>query len=463
VKKLKLTAVFRSWQTAAIACFLLFTVYSFSDTHYVSLTGGNVSPFTSWANAATNIQLAVDVASSGDIVLVTNGVYDIGGDITPGYSCMNRVVVTNNITVESVNGPGNTIILGKGPNGNLAVRGAYLSSGILSGFTISNGHTRTSGNYHYDNTGGGVNMNGGNGIVTNCLITGNSGGWDGGGTAYGTVNNCAIRGNSAQYGGGTLYGIINNSIISGNSADEDAGGAYKSTVNNSDIIGNSAKARGGGTRAGIVNTCTISENSAGKDGGGTLYSTVNNCIVSENSAGEDGGGTYYGTVNSSAISENSAEEDGGGTYSGIINNCTISGNSADDAGGGTYIGTINNCIVWDNSASTSNNVYKSSIKYSCTYPLPSGMGNISNDPQFISGSDFHLQLTSPCIDAGTNLPYVYTTTDLDGNARNFGGTVDMGCYEFVPEPCLFIIYNLLIVIYYRNRKLETRNLKLEAH
>jgi len=94
--------------------------------------------------------------------------------------------------------------------------------------------------------------------------------------------------------------------------------------------------------------------------------------------------------------------------------------------------------------------------------LPSGMGNISNDPQFISGSDFHLQLTSPCIDAGTNLPYVYTTTDLDGNARNFGGTVDMGCYEFVPEPCLFIIYHLLFFIYYRNRKLETRNSKLET-
>ena len=38
------------------------------------------------------------------------------------------VVITNNITVRSVNGPENTIILGKGPRGSNAVRGVYMSS-----------------------------------------------------------------------------------------------------------------------------------------------------------------------------------------------------------------------------------------------------------------------------------------------------------------------------------------------
>jgi len=33
-------------------------------TNYVSKTGAHISPFTSWANAATNIQAAVDVAVS---------------------------------------------------------------------------------------------------------------------------------------------------------------------------------------------------------------------------------------------------------------------------------------------------------------------------------------------------------------------------------------------------------------
>ena len=409
MKKLKLTAVFRSWQTAAIACFLLFTVNSFSDTHYVSLTGGNVSPFTSWADAATNIQAAVDVASSGDIVLVTNGVYQYGGDITPGYSCSNRVVITNDITVESVTGPGNTIILGKGPNGNLAVRGAYLSSGILSGFTISNGHTRTSGNYYYDNTGGGVNMNGGNGIITNCLITGNSGGWDGGGTAYGTVNNCTI---------------------SGNSADGEGGGTFWSTINNCTISGNTARHEGGGTSWGTINNCTISENKAGYYGGGTYASTVNNCTISGNLANRSGGGSFGDTANNCTISGNSADNTGGGKHSGTANNCTISGNTADYYGGGTDSVTVNNCIVWDNTASSGANFYDCTIRYSCSSPLPSGVGNISSDPQSVNAAndDYHLWFTSPCINAGSN-GYVQGTTDLDGNPRILSGTVDMGCYE----------------------------------
>ncbi len=48
----------------------------FADTHYVSKTDANVSPFTSWANVATNIQDSVDVASEGDIVLVNDAIYN---------------------------------------------------------------------------------------------------------------------------------------------------------------------------------------------------------------------------------------------------------------------------------------------------------------------------------------------------------------------------------------------------
>ena len=60
---------------------------------------------TTWANAKRTIQAAVDLATTaGDTVLVTNGVYDAAGAATPGYSLTNRVCITTNITVESVNG-----------------------------------------------------------------------------------------------------------------------------------------------------------------------------------------------------------------------------------------------------------------------------------------------------------------------------------------------------------------------
>ena len=151
-----------------------------ADTHYVSPSGGNVSPFTSWTTAATNIQNAVDVATDGDVVLVTNGIYNSGERVTPGYSCSNRVVITKDIIVKSVNGPENTIILGKGPNGSNAVRCVYMSAGTLAGFTVSNGHTWTSGNTSYDRNGGGINMYSGSGIITNCTIGGNSANRNGG-------------------------------------------------------------------------------------------------------------------------------------------------------------------------------------------------------------------------------------------------------------------------------------------
>ena len=400
------------------------------QTHYADKNSSNpVYPYTDLSTAATNIQEAVDAAiQHGDIVLVNDGVYDTGETVTPGYSCSNRVVITNDITVKSLNGPENTIILGKGPLGDSAVRGVYMSAGILDGFTVSNGHTMTSGDYGFDQFGGGVNMYGGNGVITNCTIDGNSAYRGGGGTFWGTVNNCAISGNS---GGGTAYSTANNCIIIGNSG----GGTFYGTVNNCTISGNS----GGGTEGGTVNNSTISWNSA-YEGGGTYGGTVNNCTISENSANEDGGGTYECTVNNCTITENSANLSGGGTYGGTVNNSTINGNSARNYGGGSYangeFGSINNCIIWDNSAPNDSNLYIDNgrtVKYSCTYPLPPGEGNISNNPQFISSTDFHLQPTSPCINAGTNA-YAPMPYDLDGNPRIVNGIVDMGCYEANSTP-----------------------------
>ena len=43
---------------------LFFSISAFADTHYVSLSGSHTAPFTNWTTAATNIQAAIDVASS---------------------------------------------------------------------------------------------------------------------------------------------------------------------------------------------------------------------------------------------------------------------------------------------------------------------------------------------------------------------------------------------------------------
>jgi hypothetical protein len=87
---------------------LLLTVSSLSAaTHYVSLTSTNpIPPYTNWVTAATNIQDAVNVAATNDVVLVTNGV----------YTATNWVVVDVETPLKllSVNGPQVTVISGGG-------------------------------------------------------------------------------------------------------------------------------------------------------------------------------------------------------------------------------------------------------------------------------------------------------------------------------------------------------------
>jgi hypothetical protein len=64
---------------------------------------------------------------------------------------------------------------------------------------------------------------------------------------------------------------------------------------------------------------------------------------------------------------------------------------------------------------------------------------INTNPLFVGGGNYHLQATSPCIDAGSNsLVPAGITTDLDGYARIVDGDgdtideVDMGAYEYQP-------------------------------
>jgi hypothetical protein len=93
---------------------LLATIPTGAATYYVNVNNAvPVSPFTSWGTAAANIQDAVNVASAGDLVLVTNGIYQTGQTWTSGNS--NRVSVTKAITLQSVNGPAATIIRGYQP------------------------------------------------------------------------------------------------------------------------------------------------------------------------------------------------------------------------------------------------------------------------------------------------------------------------------------------------------------
>jgi hypothetical protein len=216
--------------------------------HAVDASGVNpVPPYSSWVNAATTIQDAINVASPGDIVLVTNGTYSSGGMVQSG-GLTNRVMLNKALTVISVNGFKSTVIQGAwdpiSTNGPSAVRCAWVSPGaVLNGFTLQNGATFGNGNNQFDPLlcGGGVWGNySTNAVVLNCVLTNNSAVY-GGGAAWGTVNSSLIIGNQANFGGGSSDSSLNNCTVENNNShafSQGGGGTYAAVVRNSIVIGN---------------------------------------------------------------------------------------------------------------------------------------------------------------------------------------------------------------------------------
>jgi len=423
-----------------------------ADTHYVSLSGTNNSPYTNWADAATDVTWAVTAAGVNDIVLVTNGVY---------YPTQ-RIYNASTITLRSVNGRDVTIINGANNTNNCA---DLAGSSVLDGFTVTNcNHTKFYGLLSI-------------GTVRNCLFVNNTTKGGTVGVFPVSVTNCIFKNNSGSTLSGAIYSqsgagaTIAGCHFEGNYANAYGGAcdmrSSQNIISNCVFINNRAKTYGGAlffdfhnTNSLVVN-CTITSNVVAggtiEGFGGGIYSeagmAIKNCSLIGNIATNKGGGIYMGgwAIGTNTIIKNcliarnsSVTNTAGGVYvytNCNIESCTIVSNYAKVAGGGVYIdgpgsGGTNNIIYFNTATSEANftnTAGNTGLNYSCVIPEVGGAGNITNDPRLIdlAGGNYRLRVNSPCVNAGTNQSWMTNAVDLDGIARIRYGIVDMGAYETV--------------------------------
>jgi hypothetical protein len=282
----------------------------------------------------------------------------------------------------------------------------------------------------------------------------------------GTLINCEISMNVAQLGAGVSGSfLLQNCLISWNSGDEsDVGPAvlgssrlegceivghrsYQSTAGcivNAELVdcyvhGNSCDSSPAfSNRVGVASGCQIDgclfvDNRAfngsppgnPSEGGAAVSCDIESSVFIDNRA--DLGAALAGctAVNCQFWSNESVV--GGVAVDSDLQNCTIIGSSALGSHAALVRCDADSCLIWNNGADAID--FDSTVVYSNTELLVSGLGNISLPPRLWSevSGDFHLTSLSPCIDAGN--PFRF---DPDGSVTDIGALPFDPNYSIAP-------------------------------
>jgi hypothetical protein len=380
----------------------------------------------------STIQSAINAASSGDTILVSDGTYQESIDFK-GKA----------ITVKSVNGPATTIIDAGGVNPVVTFSTAETANSVLDGFTIQNG-----GPSQTFSSGSGITVSGSSPTIKHNLIRANRG-CDGAGINLyfsspvidsNTISNNSRGGCSGGGGGGGIY----------------VGGASQAQIINNTISQNQMDADGGGIELFAAGTPLIRANifqgnTASGQGGGIAMANQSDALVIDNlfignTAFEGGGvatlvpsGANGPSFINNTFANNVASHDSADVYfDGFANQTQFYNNIFVES---TAMTAVECDTMYSNQAPIFkfNDVYNpagTALGGSCAAAAGTN-GNVSVDPLFVNpNSDFHLQATSPVIDAGSNDAPHLPGQDLAGNDRILDGNsdcsaiVDLGAYEY---------------------------------
>ena len=351
-------------------------IYS-SDWYVDCVNGSDANPGTASLPKQT-IRAATTNALSGDVIHVAPGTYGaLEGSQKHASSAASlcRVIIPEDVTVESTGGAEKTFIIGasaEGENANNvgngpgAIRCVYAGNGAtLTGFTLTGGHTAANKNADtYDTYGAG-------------LLTGSDT------MAY--INDCIISNNNSHYA--TIF---------------------RSNVKRSRIIGNV-----GGTGTG---TSTVD----GPAGSGCNYY---NCIIDANK----GNGTilYSGAFQSCTVGKNVMHNNGSAyLFRGNSTACLCNSLFRYDSDRFYNITLYaTNCIF-----RRSENENMGLVAANCSNCLFNTT---------VSMTDYKPAYGSLAIDAGDNSIATYdiaSETDIFGTPRALNGRIDIGAVEYDWRP-----------------------------
>ena len=376
--------------------------------------------------AGTDLQVAVNDASSGDTVLVQAGTYE------GNFTMKEGVYVSGGWNEDFTAQTEHASILDAKADGRVLNQPANFETlTIWDNFTIQNGKLTAAGS---QNLGSGVALMK-KGRVINCLIQNNtfdySGNCMGGGLGQETGDtndtcaiNCVVRNNKGTHGGGVrIRGVILNSLAEKNTSTNNGGGIY--------------------LQAGAAYNCVIVNNTSNSGGGGVdMFNSgyLVNCLVANNTAAAVGG-----------VSMRSSSRDTDDSGSDIIN-CTVVNNTQTGTGNPQFCGVRLDVRRNPNHVFINNVIYGNTVNGEVQSQelggYPQGYGKFVNNaiagttanveyiqlstenaPQF--NEDYSFAWSSPLYNAGSKeaLTYLVGDKDVYGNVRKQGENIDLGAVE----------------------------------
>jgi hypothetical protein len=325
------------------------------------------------------IQSAINTSTNGDVVLVNPGVYN------ENINFKGKAITVTGTNVADFNVVKSTVIHAVGNASAVTFATGETTNSVLAGLTITGGYGTVNATF-------GTNIVWGAGIycvTSSPSILGNL-----------IATNITPDGSTGLYEYGCAIGCVQSDPI---------------------IVGNIITANSGYAGGGILTYLG--------------HAKIANNLIYSNAAVVGGGAVMIsgGQCINNTFSGNAASGGGGNFYasSDVTGQCLITNNIICNAtnGGGVYVDDADTFTqfayndVWNN---TGNDYYSSTNRTGIN-------GNISQDPLFVNAAsnDYHLQDSSPCINAGDpNFQPLNGELDFYRNPRLYAKRIDIGAAEY---------------------------------